>query len=100
MSVLHSANCESTECVGDRSGSGPRSLDRTGTSPETRCSQFSDPNREPPTMSQTVSDFIVRRLHQWDVRHIFGYPGDGINGVIGALHRAGTIDIVQARPEE
>ncbi|MGY3423665.1 thiamine pyrophosphate-dependent acetolactate synthase large subunit-like protein [Bradyrhizobium sp. LB7.1] len=29
-------------------------------------------------MSQTVSDFIVQRLHQWGVRHLFGYPGDGI----------------------
>lgn len=52
-------------------------------------------------MSQTVSDFIVQRLHQWDVRHIFGYPGDGINGVFGALHRAeGKIGFVQARHEE
>src|SRR3569623_1935971 len=97
MSVLHSANSETTECVGDRSGCGPRSLDRPGTSPETRSSQFSDPNREPPTMSQTVSDFIVRRLHQWDVRHIFGYPGDGINGVFGALNRAGNIEFVKVR---
>ncbi|MET4387461.1 hypothetical protein ABIB73_003216 [Bradyrhizobium sp. F1.4.3] len=31
-------------------------------------------------MSQTASNFIVQRLHQWGVRHIFGYPGDGING--------------------
>lgn len=38
--------------------------------------------------SQTVSDFIVQRLHQWGVRHIFGYPGDGINGVFGAMNRA------------
>lgn len=52
-------------------------------------------------MSQTVSDFIVQRLHQWGVRHLFGYPGDGINGVFGALQRAeGKIDFVQARHEE
>lgn len=52
-------------------------------------------------MSQTVSDFIVQRLHQWGVRHMFGYPGDGINGVFGALNRAnGKIDFVQARHEE
>jgi pyruvate dehydrogenase (quinone) len=52
-------------------------------------------------MSQTVSDFIVERLHQWDVRHIFGYPGDGINGVFGALNRAGgKVGFVQARHEE
>ncbi|MCA1480220.1 thiamine pyrophosphate-requiring protein [Bradyrhizobium sp. NBAIM08] len=52
-------------------------------------------------MSQTVSDFIIQRLHQWGVRHIFGYPGDGINGVFGAMNRAGgNIGFVQARHEE
>jgi pyruvate dehydrogenase (quinone) len=52
-------------------------------------------------MSQTVGDFLVQRLHQWGVRHIFGYPGDGINGVFGALNRAeGKIQFVQARHEE
>lgn len=52
-------------------------------------------------MSQTVSDFIVQRLHQWGVRHIFGYPGDGINGVFGAMNRAeAKINFVQARHEE
>ncbi|MHC4047609.1 thiamine pyrophosphate-requiring protein [Bradyrhizobium sp. 23AC] len=55
-------------------------------------------------MSQTVSDFIVQRLHQWGVRHIFGYPGDGINGVFGAMNRAqgkdDKIGFVQARHEE
>src|SRR3954451_3783340 len=52
-------------------------------------------------MSETVGDFIIRRLHDWGVRHIFGYPGDGINGVFGALNRAdGKIQFVQARHEE
>ncbi|MCK1614565.1 MULTISPECIES: thiamine pyrophosphate-requiring protein [unclassified Bradyrhizobium] len=52
-------------------------------------------------MSQTVSDFIVQRLHQWGVRHLFGYPGDGINGAFGALQRAeGKIGFVQTRHEE
>jgi pyruvate dehydrogenase (quinone) len=52
-------------------------------------------------MSQTVGDFLVHRLQQWGVRHIFGYPGDGINGVFGALNRAnGGISFVQARHEE
>jgi thiamine pyrophosphate-dependent acetolactate synthase large subunit-like protein len=39
-------------------------------------------------MSKTVGDFLVQRLYQWGVRHIFGYPGDGINGVFGALANA------------
>jgi pyruvate dehydrogenase (quinone) len=52
-------------------------------------------------MSQTVGDFIVERLHAWGVRKIFGYPGDGINGVFGALQRAdGNIEFIQARHEE
>src|ERR1700744_1479970 len=52
-------------------------------------------------MSKTVGDFVVQRLHQLGVRHIFGYPGDGINGVFGALNRAkDDIDFIQARHEE
>src|SRR3954471_22230753 len=52
-------------------------------------------------MSQTVGDFIVERMSQWGVRRIFGYPGDGINGVFGALRRAkGKIELIQARHEE
>src|SRR3569833_4737435 len=56
---------------------------------------------ETATMAQTVGDFLVDRLHQWGVRILFGYPGDGINGVFGALNRAqGKIKFVQARHEE
>ena len=53
-------------------------------------------------MSTTVSDFFWNRLHQWGVRRVFGYPGDGINGLLGALNRFGTdkIDFVQVRHEE
>lgn len=52
-------------------------------------------------MTGTVGDFLVERLYQWGVRRIFGYPGDGINGVFGALSRAnGKIEFIQARHEE
>ncbi|WGV20186.1 thiamine pyrophosphate-requiring protein [Pseudomonas putida] len=52
-------------------------------------------------MTSTVGDFLVERLYQWGVRRIFGYPGDGINGVFGALSRAeGKIQFIQARHEE
>jgi pyruvate dehydrogenase (quinone) len=52
-------------------------------------------------MAQTVGDFLVERLHAWGVQKIFGYPGDGINGVFGALNRAhGKIEFIQARHEE
>jgi pyruvate dehydrogenase (quinone) len=47
-----------------------------------------------------VSDFFVGRLHAWGVRRIYGYPGDGINGVLGALQRANSIEFIQVRHEE
>ena len=52
-------------------------------------------------MAQTVSDQIIQRLYAWGVRRIYGYPGDGINGLIGALDRAdGRIRFIQTRHEE
>lgn len=52
-------------------------------------------------MSDTVGDFVVSRLHAWGVKRMFGYPGDGINGLFGALNRAnGKIEFIQARHEE
>jgi pyruvate dehydrogenase (quinone) len=52
-------------------------------------------------VSQTVGDFVVERLRAWGVRRVFGYPGDGINGVFGALNRASDkVAFVQARHEE
>jgi pyruvate dehydrogenase (quinone) len=52
-------------------------------------------------MTKTVSDFFVERIYDWGVRRIFGYPGDGINGVLGALERANDkIDFIQVRHEE
>ena len=52
-------------------------------------------------MAQSVSDFLIDRLAAWGVARIFGYPGDGINGVIGALNRAGgRIAFIQSRHEE
>ncbi|WPB58716.1 thiamine pyrophosphate-requiring protein [Xylophilus sp. GOD-11R] len=52
-------------------------------------------------MAQTVSDFFWERLHQWGVRRIFGYPGDGVNGLLGGLQRAGDkFEFVQVRHEE
>ena len=41
-------------------------------------------------MAQTVSDYLVRRLSAWGVKRVFGYPGDGINGLLGAVNRAGN----------
>ncbi|MCD0504435.1 thiamine pyrophosphate-requiring protein [Bordetella petrii] len=50
---------------------------------------------------QTVSDFILSRLAQWGIQRIYGYPGDGINGLIGAFGRtAEPLEFIQARHEE
>ena len=52
-------------------------------------------------MAQSVADFLVDRLGEWGVRRIYGYPGDGINGITTALRRAGDrFDFVQVRHEE
>jgi pyruvate dehydrogenase (quinone) len=49
----------------------------------------------------TTSDYLVQRLYEWGVSRVYGYPGDGINGVMGALNRAGEkVEFVQARHEE
>src|ERR671921_2322226 len=50
--------------------------------------------------NRTVSDALVERLRAWGVDRVFGYSGDGIDGVIGALRRAGEPAFVQARHEE
>ncbi len=49
---------------------------------------------------RTVSDVLVERLTAWGVDRVFGYSGDGIDGVMGALRRAGKPDFIQARHEE
>ena len=52
-------------------------------------------------MSTNVSDFLIQRLNGWNIRRIYGFPGDGINGIIGAIGRAGDkVDYVQVRHEE
>ena len=51
-------------------------------------------------MAQTVGDFLLKRLGEWGVNRIYGYPGDGINGIMGALGRNDAMQFVQARHEE
>jgi pyruvate dehydrogenase (quinone) len=55
-------------------------------------------------MARMTSDFFVERLKAWGVTRIYGYPGDGINGVLGALQRAEKagegIEFIQVRHEE
>ena len=52
-------------------------------------------------MPQNVASFMLERLRGWGVRRIYGYPGEGINGLLGAFHEHGEeIEFVQARHEE
>src|SRR6266850_5559303 len=52
-------------------------------------------------MSQLVADYILERLREWGVHRIYGYPGDGINALLGALDRAeGDPELIQVRHEE
>lgn len=52
-------------------------------------------------MGDTASDFLIKRLHEWGIKRIYGYPGDGINGLMGAMDRQkDKVDFVQVRHEE
>jgi len=52
-------------------------------------------------MAPTTSDFLIQRLGEWGVKRIYSYPGDGINGIMGAIDRADdAMRFVQVRHEE
>jgi pyruvate dehydrogenase (quinone) len=52
-------------------------------------------------MSETVADDLVNRLLEWGFDTIYGFPGDGINGFLGALERSeGKLRFIQTRHEE
>ncbi len=47
-----------------------------------------------------VAAYILDRLHQWGVHRIYGYPGDGINGFLGAFEEVSEPVFTQTRHEE
>jgi len=52
-------------------------------------------------MGKTVADILVERLLDWGVDTIFGFPGDGINGIFEALRtNQEKIKFIQVRHEE
>jgi pyruvate dehydrogenase (quinone) len=52
-------------------------------------------------MATTVADYLLERLRAWDVEQVFGYAGDGINGLLAAWQRAEDRPrFIQARHEE
>src|ERR671928_1693705 len=52
-------------------------------------------------MGENVAEFMLGRLHEdWGVRRIYGYPGDGISGLMGGFQElGGTPEFVQVRHE-
>src|SRR3954469_15705970 len=52
-------------------------------------------------MPELVADFMLKRLREWGIHRVYGYPGDGINGFLGAFDRAGEDpEFTQVRHEE
>jgi pyruvate dehydrogenase (quinone) len=54
-------------------------------------------------MSDTVGDYLLERLSTWGIKRIYGYPGDGINGIMGAFARSSNgqrPEFIQVRHEE
>jgi pyruvate dehydrogenase (quinone) len=52
-------------------------------------------------LAEKVSDFVLERLREWGVHRVYGYPGDGINGFLGAFERAANDpEFTQVRHEE
>jgi pyruvate dehydrogenase (quinone) len=48
-----------------------------------------------------TAQFMLQRLTEWGVKRVYGYPGDGINGLLGAFHEVGDeLEFVQTRHEE
>src|SRR2546423_7705489 len=57
--------------------------------------------RERRPVAMTVGDYVLERLRDWGVEQVFGYPGDGINGLVAAFGRADNRPaFIQARHEE
>jgi pyruvate dehydrogenase (quinone) len=52
-------------------------------------------------MAQNVSEFVWKRLSEWGLSRVFGYPGDGVGGLDIALEKAAEyMHYVQVRHEE
>ncbi|MGI8753405.1 MAG: thiamine pyrophosphate-requiring protein [Acidimicrobiales bacterium] len=52
-------------------------------------------------MAKTAADNLCERLVEWGVKNIYGFPGDGINGILGSLNRhQDQLRFIQTRHEE
>jgi pyruvate dehydrogenase (quinone) len=52
-------------------------------------------------MSTAVGQFVIQRIYEWGVNRIYGYPGDGINGILSGLEKEkDKVQLIQTRHEE
>ena len=51
-------------------------------------------------MADTVGTYLLRRLCDWGITRVYGYPGDGINGIMGGFHHVENLEFIQVRHEE
>ncbi|HKR98373.1 MAG TPA: thiamine pyrophosphate-requiring protein [Candidatus Dormibacteraeota bacterium] len=52
-------------------------------------------------MSETTADLLIDRIAEWGVRTVYGFPGDGINGILAALRaKQDAVRFIQTRHEE
>ncbi|APR87887.1 Pyruvate oxidase [Minicystis rosea] len=51
-------------------------------------------------MAQTAGEYLLKRLVAWGVKRVYAYPGDGINGIVGAFRRVSDLRFIQVRHEE
>ena len=58
-------------------------------------------SKEGKTMAKRTADILVERLIEWGVDTIFGFPGDGVNGIFESLRtHQDKIRFIQVRHEE
>src|SRR5262249_33231152 len=51
-------------------------------------------------MASTVGQYLLQRFQAWGVRRMYGYPGDGINGIVAAFRKVPGVSFIQVRHEE
>ena len=49
-------------------------------------------------MAKNVAQFMLERLNEWGVKRIYGYPGDGVNAMLGAFHEVEAASSSSRRP--
>lgn len=47
-----------------------------------------------------VATYMLERLKEWGVHRVYGYPGDGVNGFLGAFEEVEEPVFTQTRHEE